>query len=999
MVLFVAQPRAAGPAFTTVTAMCQLARRRAAAATVAAACVAAATPLARAAVTTDGTLGPRQTVTGPHYQVPASLGQQRGGNLFHSFRQFDLAKGETATFTGPAGTENVMARVTAGTASSIDGTIRCGIPAANFYLVNPAGVVFGPDAALDVQGAFAVTTAGAIRLADGTTFAAGQAAVAGGPPPVLTAAQPAAFGFLAPSPAGTSPAGITVGAAAAAAGGPVAGQAATTTLQVPAGRSLTIVGGAVQIRGARLAAPAGRVSVVAVGAGTPGAAVGDVPVAPDGSVAVPAPVPVAGAGGDIALAGSSAVDVSGPGGGAVVVRGRDLAADGLSVRAANAGTTDGAGVDVGLGGRLSLVNTIVVTDTTGRDAPGAAGDIVLSAAGGVSLDRSRVTALTTADRRGGDVRLDAGGGDLVLTTGCRVEAASRAALRPPGSIQLHGGAVRTGTGCAVVSDEGITVTADRQIVLDGGGAGGEAGLTATSLNPASGKGAGIVLAAPSVRVAGGAAVSTQAFGTGVGGDITVVADDVTVDGSNGTGFTPTGLTASIFGPGRAGDVTVRAGRSLNVVSGGTVSSSRSAKDSAIGVAGRVDLAADRITLDGAGRPTIVSAISVSQDTTAAGTGGDVTVRGRVVELYAGGRVEADTLGASRAGTIRVTADTFLADGGGAAAMTGLTAFAFTDGRGGDIRVDAGSVRLTGGAVVSVQASGRGGAGQVGLAARRALTLEGLAQVDSSTFGDGPGGDVALDVTAPAGRLTIAGGASVAATTGGAARGGKVSASGSRIVVVDGASVATSSAGAGAAGRVDLRADRTLRVGRANVSAEARASAGGDVTLTAGSAVRVGPGGVVTTRAGTTGGNIRVVAGDLFYVANASIVGRAGGDGGEITVDPRRVVLAGATVNALSRGRDVRVRIVTDGLLRSADTVILTNAPIDLPDTDLAGSLVGLAAAPVVGGARLAAQCGVRLGGDVSSFLLTGRGGAPPTPDGWRPAIPDAGEPGLGEPGR
>src|SRR5712664_4225164 len=71
-------------------------------------------------ITTDGSLGPAQTLVGPNYTISAGLGQQVGGNLFHSFGVFGLPTGSTATFTGPGTATDVLGRVTAGSASSIN---------------------------------------------------------------------------------------------------------------------------------------------------------------------------------------------------------------------------------------------------------------------------------------------------------------------------------------------------------------------------------------------------------------------------------------------------------------------------------------------------------------------------------------------------------------------------------------------------------------------------------------------------------------------------------------------------------------------------------------------------------------------------------------------------------------------------------------------------------------------------------------------------------------
>jgi len=67
-----------------------------------------------AEVTTDGTLGPQLNLSGPDYQIGPDLGQQRGGNLFHSFKDFNLQRLESATFSGPNHIQNVISRVTGG---------------------------------------------------------------------------------------------------------------------------------------------------------------------------------------------------------------------------------------------------------------------------------------------------------------------------------------------------------------------------------------------------------------------------------------------------------------------------------------------------------------------------------------------------------------------------------------------------------------------------------------------------------------------------------------------------------------------------------------------------------------------------------------------------------------------------------------------------------------------------------------------------------------------
>jgi len=146
-------------------------------------------------VVLDGTLGHSGALPGPDYLIGADLGRQLGSNLFHSFKDFNLSRFESATFSGPNSINNVINRVTGGNPSNIDGLIRSTIPA-NMYFLNPNGLMFGPNARLDVQGSFHASTADTLYLRDGGQFNARQPNNS-----LLTIAPIEAFGFLTDTPA------------------------------------------------------------------------------------------------------------------------------------------------------------------------------------------------------------------------------------------------------------------------------------------------------------------------------------------------------------------------------------------------------------------------------------------------------------------------------------------------------------------------------------------------------------------------------------------------------------------------------------------------------------------------------------------------------------------------------------------------------------------------------------------------------------------------------
>ena len=55
----------------------------------------------QAQIVTDGSVGPKVSLSGGEIKIGADLGTRRGDNLFHSFEKFGIATGQTATFTGP----------------------------------------------------------------------------------------------------------------------------------------------------------------------------------------------------------------------------------------------------------------------------------------------------------------------------------------------------------------------------------------------------------------------------------------------------------------------------------------------------------------------------------------------------------------------------------------------------------------------------------------------------------------------------------------------------------------------------------------------------------------------------------------------------------------------------------------------------------------------------------------------------------------------------------
>src|SRR4028118_540221 len=183
----------------------------------------------------DGT-GTVVTPSGNRYDINGGSLSGDGANLFHSFGQFGLKEGQIANFLTNPGIQNILGRIAGGDASLINGLITVTGGNSNLFLINPAGIVFGPNASLNVPGAFTATTANGVGFGSNLFNAAGPnnfSALVG---------TPNAFYFGAGVPGSIVNAG---------------------NLAVTPGQNLALLGGTVVSTG-QLSAPGGQITVAAV---------------------------------------------------------------------------------------------------------------------------------------------------------------------------------------------------------------------------------------------------------------------------------------------------------------------------------------------------------------------------------------------------------------------------------------------------------------------------------------------------------------------------------------------------------------------------------------------------------------------------------------------------------------------------------------------------------------------------------------------------------------
>jgi filamentous hemagglutinin family protein len=190
-------------------------------------------PPIQADLSVNGT-GTNVDLQGNQFNIDGGI--RSGTNLFHSFQQFGLNEGQIANFLSKPEIQNILGRVVGGDPSVINGLIQVIGGQSNVFLMNPAGIIFGANASLNVPASFTATTATGISIGNNWFNASGAnnyAALVG---------TPNAFAFTTPQPGAIINAG---------------------NLTVPSGQSLSFLGGIVLNTG-QLKAPGGQITVSAV---------------------------------------------------------------------------------------------------------------------------------------------------------------------------------------------------------------------------------------------------------------------------------------------------------------------------------------------------------------------------------------------------------------------------------------------------------------------------------------------------------------------------------------------------------------------------------------------------------------------------------------------------------------------------------------------------------------------------------------------------------------
>ncbi len=369
----------------------------------------------------------------------------------------------------------------------------------------------------------------------------------------------------------------------------------------------------------------------------------------------------------------------------------------------------------------------------------------------------------------------------------------------------------------------------------------------------------------------------------------------------------------------------------------------------------------------------------------------------------------------------VTTTSFLGERGGEITIEGneldlmsnsiirSTAFAGTPG---PILVKVKDLNMSGGSRIESETNGGSGAEvvieakSINLAGTHTGISSAFKPLDNNPNAEGNAGNIMVT----ADELQISDGAQISAETSGAGNGGSIMIRAGRFVVQTGGEVTAKTSATGQGGSIDIQATDLLLRDRGSITAKSTGTGdSGSINITQADTVSLLDNSeitVTTDKENANAGNITINAKTLLHLRNKSAIETSAavtdpdgrGSGGDITIDPKIVVLSGESkisANA-EKGKAGKIRItITDGgaLFQSPDSAIEASAgpagidgtvEIIRTDSDVIRGTLVLPETFLDAAKLLSEKCMARTAAGASSFVVSGRAGVPPGPDALLP---------------
>ena len=908
-----------------------------------------------------------------------------GANLFHSFGQFNIGAGDLATFQNgisfntngtalPAGlpTSNILARITGTngnnpTLSSIYGTLQTsGFGNANLFLMNPAGFLFGPNATVNVGGMVSFSSADYLKFGDGKFFTA----LPGSSDALLSTMPVAAYGFL-----GSNPGAITIQG---------------SQLSVTPGQSLSLIGGSItiqsgtldsgKVQAAQLSAPGGQINLASVA--SPGEILaGNMAQAPNingqsfGNL------------GAIQITKQSVIDVSGNGGGTVLIRGGSFLLDNSTILAqvngpgpiVNQVELIGGGVNIEVSHDAAIQNAAVIdTSVMGNATPGVTyGGTHVKGASVELVDAAILSNVSDGSTGGnsGNITLE-GDSILVKDSGTFLQL-----LQADTSGAGNSGNISVSSNGDLLIDNGTILTHP----LASGNAGninltsihGNISMVDTShtagafiqseaLANSSGQVGSITVSAPAgdILMTDFAQLSTRINGTGNNtghGGIQFTANNLTMLGGS------TAIAIDNFTAFPSGNINVNlTGRlTMSNLTNPDAPNLISTTTRGVAQAAALSITAHDIALSGNSRLSSQTVVT-SNPGSGIGNGGPLNISTQTLQLTEGAQITSGTvrgrlgIPSGNGGTVTIhglsgPADSVLIDSAGSGFFTpfqspGVGSGIFTDtqgtGAGGNINILANTVTLQNGGILSALTSSTApGAGHGGTILVQANTVNVTTggHMTASSTGTGAAGEVTVEgLASPAQSVILDGiGSGIFSETHSTGAGGNILVNANNVALQNAGSLSAATSGTSSSatgGTITVNADQVaVNSGGLITAATTGPGAGGSVNINSGNTFSSNAGTVSSTTTGVAnGGNINVAAGSSVTLTNGATISASStgqGSAGDIHINAGNFTATNSSVTTeATQSTGGIIKITTS----PAGTVQLTDSKISASVLDGSG---------------------------------------------------------------
>ncbi len=627
-----------------------------------------------AQITPDNTLGNSLSVVNNQNlnNLLIEGGVRNNSNLFHSFQEFNINQGQKVYFNNPQGVSNIITRVTGNNLSNINGVLGAN-GAANLFLINPKGIIFGAGSSLDIQGSFIGSTADSINFSDGSVFSA----VEPNNPQLLQINVPLGLQYR------NNPAPI---------------QLQQANLEVKFGQNINLIGGNISFDNSTVQAPGGGVQFSGL------LSAGTVELNDLLSFSLPTNATLA----DISLTNESIVDVMDAGNGNIVIDSRNFSLNNSNLFAGirrNVGDYNAVSGNIIINSteNINILDDSEISNTLEPSSLGNSGQIAIKS-NNFLLKDSTVSTDSQSSGNGGNLTVEAANtleifsSPINLTKGAEgrqglFARVARNATGKGGTIVVNaeeiilsgfGGIISNSNG---IGDSGsIDIEGDRLIIQEGAtvssntassGDAGEifiktsesievsskisdsefadirnkpGGIIADVRRGATGDGGKITIETGRLTVKEGAFLTTDTKGSGEGGDINIFASElVEIIGSEEVANT-TQLVIAVRGEstGNGGNLTIDTKnlviRDGAIINGGTNDTGNSGN--------LIIRSAESIILQGTGNG-IPSRLIAQVEGAGSGNGGNISLETNELILKDGAQISAGNLGAGRGGNINI----------------------------------------------------------------------------------------------------------------------------------------------------------------------------------------------------------------------------------------------------------------------------------------------------------------------------------------------------------